>query len=122
MRRFKIRPFEFRPKTPSVCLRCLELEESPPVERTNSFDVVVLESCLHDFFDPVSATKHLATVMNRWHRGYHSGRELNRAFNPSWKGSDDARLLSFFGRTSFFINPCGRVVDLRWQTHSSYML
>lgn len=42
----------------------LDLEESPlPAERIGSFDFAVLESCLHHFFDPISAMQHLAEAM-----------------------------------------------------------
>lgn len=38
----------------------LDIEVSPlPEERRGTFDAVVLESCLHHFFDPISALEHI---------------------------------------------------------------
>ena len=42
----------------------LDLEDEPlPAEHQGSFDYAILESCLHHFYDPVSAMIHLADAM-----------------------------------------------------------
>jgi len=45
----------------------IDIEEEPLPERLGTFDAAIFESCVHHFFDPVSALGRVANVLSRPH-------------------------------------------------------